>query len=105
LRELRELRGLERVAGRDTSRVDHRPGAHDDVANVACIALALVVAGAGVSDPQTASNTYTDTMKAPPTGSATARALYGANFRGSLEEAAYGKVSDLGDLGRRAFGD
>jgi hypothetical protein len=39
---LRELRGLERhrgASGRD--RVDHRPGAHDDLANAAAGALVL----------------------------------------------------------------
>jgi hypothetical protein len=39
---LRELRGLERRVGKEgRDRVDHRPGAHDDVANAAAIALVL----------------------------------------------------------------
>ncbi|MBA3891170.1 MAG: hypothetical protein H0X64_11645 [Gemmatimonadaceae bacterium] len=39
---LKELRGLERHRGATKDRVDHRRGAHDDVANSACGALVLV---------------------------------------------------------------
>jgi Terminase RNaseH-like domain len=44
---LRELRGLDRRIGKEgRDRVDHRPGAHDDAANAAAIALVLVVEAA-----------------------------------------------------------
>jgi hypothetical protein len=46
---LRELRGLERLRGRGAARdrVDHRPGAHDDLANSAAIALVRASAPSG----------------------------------------------------------
>ena len=55
---LRELRGLERrpgAAGRD--RVDHRPGAHDDLANSA--AGALVLAALQLAHPEAPPNVWT----------------------------------------------
>jgi hypothetical protein len=98
---LRELRGLERRRGAARDRVDHRPGAHDDRAVAATVALIAATSGnLGPLDHALMAMNATP----PSVGAAQANNFYGggANSR-SVFDAAFGG-GGMDDVARKAFG-